>query len=362
MATRMGHQRHCPYLLLIDTWENPEDSDGEWAVEQILAEAQYQRHHGKDVVVRPSRVGTGKGLYAARDLQAGWELFYCGRYYATWAHLVAAGRNTGQYTIAEGRNEPHFDGEHVPYNLAKYANHRPKHQANAMLGYEPNYGAVGQPTLTIKEQGVAASEEITVDYGPRYAYNTASTGMPQHRRRRRRRRRQQQRRHPADHRRGYSEHGGSDGAAGSTDPAPPGQLKVSGSGSGDEGNGGGGTTWAMPGDGAHATGANVFTFHRPPPRRCHRRTGLHERAATPVAPPSPLHRAQGDQACSTTGPRRIGAAPPSTAGHRPATGPSQCWAPATDPERADAAAAVTTAAAAKSARRRQTPPPQQPQR
>ena len=38
----------------------------------------------------------GKGLYAARDLQAGWELFYCGRYYATWAHLVAAGRNTGQ--------------------------------------------------------------------------------------------------------------------------------------------------------------------------------------------------------------------------------------------------------------------------
>eukprot|EP01047_Picozoa_sp_COSAG01_P022320 COSAG01_NODE_1321_length_10740_cov_4.850860_6_plen_173_part_00 len=36
MATRMGHQRHCPYLLLIDTWENPEDSDGEWAVEQIL--------------------------------------------------------------------------------------------------------------------------------------------------------------------------------------------------------------------------------------------------------------------------------------------------------------------------------------
>eukprot|EP01047_Picozoa_sp_COSAG01_P039205 COSAG01_NODE_3225_length_6386_cov_25.050581_2_plen_926_part_00 len=33
MATRMGHQRHCLYLLLIDTWENPEDSDGEWAVE-----------------------------------------------------------------------------------------------------------------------------------------------------------------------------------------------------------------------------------------------------------------------------------------------------------------------------------------
>jgi hypothetical protein len=149
----------------------PMAAEHTWERQCELAEAQYQRHHGKDVVVRPSRVGTGKGLYAARDLQAGWELFYCGRYYATWAHLVAAGRNTGQYTIAEGRNEPHFDGEHVPYNLAKYANHRPKQQANAMLGYEPNYGAVGQPTLTIKEQGVAAGEEITVDYGPRYAYN-----------------------------------------------------------------------------------------------------------------------------------------------------------------------------------------------
>eukprot|EP01047_Picozoa_sp_COSAG01_P021676 COSAG01_NODE_1264_length_10990_cov_35.511615_2_plen_120_part_00 len=33
------------------------------------------------------------------------------------------------------------------------------------------YGEVGQPTLTIKEHGVAAGEEITVDYGPWYAYN-----------------------------------------------------------------------------------------------------------------------------------------------------------------------------------------------
>ena len=69
-----------------------------------------------------------------------------------------------------GGEHGHTDGA-PPYNLAKYANHRPKQQANAMLGYEPNYGAVGQPTLTIKEQGVAAGEEITVDYGPRYAYN-----------------------------------------------------------------------------------------------------------------------------------------------------------------------------------------------
>ena len=36
MATRRGHERRCPYLLLLDTWENPDDSDGEWAVEQIL--------------------------------------------------------------------------------------------------------------------------------------------------------------------------------------------------------------------------------------------------------------------------------------------------------------------------------------
>ena len=49
-----------------------------------------------------------------------------------------AGRDTGQYTIAEGINKPHFDGEHVPHNLAKFANHRPKQQANAMLGYEPD--------------------------------------------------------------------------------------------------------------------------------------------------------------------------------------------------------------------------------
>jgi hypothetical protein len=63
----------------------------------------------------------------------------------------------------------HFDGEPIEHNLAKFANHRPAHQANAMLGYELHHGEVGQPTLTIKEQGVAAGEEITVDYGPRVA-------------------------------------------------------------------------------------------------------------------------------------------------------------------------------------------------
>jgi hypothetical protein len=112
-ATALGQTTTAP--------ARPMAAEHTWERQCELAEAQWQRHHGKDVVVRRSRVGTGMGLYAVRDLPVGWELFYCGRYYASWAHLVDAGRDTGQYTIAEGHNRPHFDGEPIEHNLAKFA-------------------------------------------------------------------------------------------------------------------------------------------------------------------------------------------------------------------------------------------------
>jgi hypothetical protein len=56
MATRRGHERRCPYLLLLDTWENPEDSDGEWAVEQILSS--HQASPGRRAAVQDTSSGS----------------------------------------------------------------------------------------------------------------------------------------------------------------------------------------------------------------------------------------------------------------------------------------------------------------
>ena len=52
---------------------------------------------------------------------------------------------------------------------ATMANHRPPDEANAELGWDPDFGEPGQPFLCLLRD-VAAGEEITADYGPWYTY------------------------------------------------------------------------------------------------------------------------------------------------------------------------------------------------
>ena len=57
----------------------------------------------------------------------------------------------------------------VTGEYAIMANHRPPDEANAELGWDPDFGEPGQPFLCLLRD-VAAGEEITADYGPWYTY------------------------------------------------------------------------------------------------------------------------------------------------------------------------------------------------
>ena len=65
------------------------------------------------------------------------------------------------------------NGERVPTQFAIYANHQPRKKANATLAWDTDryYGStpVGQPVLMLTNP-VAPGDEITVDYGPNFAY------------------------------------------------------------------------------------------------------------------------------------------------------------------------------------------------
>ena len=63
----------------------------------------------------------------------------------------------------------HVDGDAVRPQYAIMANHRHDDGANAELLWDTDFGECGQPYLHLK-RFVEPGEEITVDYGPRYAY------------------------------------------------------------------------------------------------------------------------------------------------------------------------------------------------
>ena len=50
------------------------------------------------------------------------------------------------------------------------ANHTPDNIANAELLWDPGYDEYGQPFLRLKHH-IAAGTEITIDYGPWFAYS-----------------------------------------------------------------------------------------------------------------------------------------------------------------------------------------------
>ena len=37
VVTKRGHERRCPYVQLMQYWDNEADSDGEWPVTEVLA-------------------------------------------------------------------------------------------------------------------------------------------------------------------------------------------------------------------------------------------------------------------------------------------------------------------------------------
>ena len=52
-------------------------------------------------------------------------------------------------------------------------------EANAELGWDPDFGEFGQPFLRLLVlRDVAAGEEITADYGPWYAYQRHGESHP----------------------------------------------------------------------------------------------------------------------------------------------------------------------------------------
>ena len=65
------------------------------------------------------------------------------------------------------------NGERVSTQFAIYANHQPRKKTNAVLAWDTDryYGRtpVGQPVLMLTKP-VAPGDEVTVDYGPNFAY------------------------------------------------------------------------------------------------------------------------------------------------------------------------------------------------
>ena len=126
--------------------------------------------HNDDLEVRTSRCGTGNGLYARRRLRRGFRVYYYGKFYADAAHLQRDHPDDHpEYVIASAADMAHVDGDAVRPQYAIMANHRHDDGANAELLWDTDFGECGQPYLHLK-RFVEPGEEITVDYGPRYAY------------------------------------------------------------------------------------------------------------------------------------------------------------------------------------------------
>ena len=137
---------------------------------QLVLANQAWTLHNDDLEVRTSRCGTGNGLYARRRLRRGFRVYYYGKFYADAAHLQRDHPDDHpEYVIASAADMAHVDGDAVRPQYAIMANHRHDDGANAELLWDTDFGECGQPYLHLK-RFVEPGEEITVDYGPRYAY------------------------------------------------------------------------------------------------------------------------------------------------------------------------------------------------
>ena len=137
---------------------------------QLILANQAWTLHSDDLEVRTSRCGTGNGLYARRRLRRGFRVYYYGKFYADAAHLQRDHPDDHpEYVIASAADMAHVDGDAVRPQYAIMANHRHDDGANAELLWDTDFGECGQPYLHLK-RFVEPGEEITVDYGPRYAY------------------------------------------------------------------------------------------------------------------------------------------------------------------------------------------------
>ena len=103
-------------------------------------------------------------------LERGYWVYYYERYYTGAEALRRKYPGDDQaYVIAATDGDVHVDGIEVRPQYATMANHRPPDEANAELGWDPDFGEFGQPFLRLLRD-VAVGEEITADYGPWYAY------------------------------------------------------------------------------------------------------------------------------------------------------------------------------------------------
>jgi hypothetical protein len=149
-----------------------------------------KNRYQNDLIVMRSSLG-GKGLFARRNLPIGYEIDYYGEFFDSVEALEQANQGESQYVIGCGKRNNYtvlVNGERVPTQFAIYANHQPRKKANAILAWDTDryYGStpVGQPVLMLTKP-VAPGDEVTVDYGPNFAYqkhgfsrNTSSAKRP----------------------------------------------------------------------------------------------------------------------------------------------------------------------------------------
>ena len=142
---------------------------------QLKLASDNKNRYQRDLIVMRSSLG-GKGLFARRNLPIGYEIDYYGEFFDSVEALEQANQGESQYVIGCGRRNNYtvlVNGERVPTQFAIYANHQPRKKANAILAWDTDryYGStpVGQPVLMLTKP-VAPGDEITVDYGPNFAY------------------------------------------------------------------------------------------------------------------------------------------------------------------------------------------------
>ena len=131
----------------------------------------YQR----DMIVMRSPLG-GRGLFARRHLPSGYEVDYYGEFFDSVEALEKSGQGESQYVIGRGKGKSYstlVNGERVSRQFAIYANHQPGTKANAKLTWDNDRyigrSPRGQPVLMLTAP-VDPGDEITVDYGPHFAY------------------------------------------------------------------------------------------------------------------------------------------------------------------------------------------------
>ena len=131
----------------------------------------YQR----DMIVMRSPLG-GRGLFARRHLPSGYEVDYYGEFFDSVEALEKSGQGESQYVIGRGKGKSYstlVNGERVSRQFAIYANHQPGTKANAKLTWDNDRyigrSPRGQPVLMLTAPA-DPGDEITVDYGPHFAY------------------------------------------------------------------------------------------------------------------------------------------------------------------------------------------------